>query len=1197
MIIKNIGTMSAGFTPALEPSFPAHAPAWASEADATSPKRRCHSGRLVMLLTTLSFLLCLTTFPANAASTKQQLNEEIGRAQALYDATAISLNGWDVPLGTKWVTEETAQNLAGEITVALNIYNGADLTDYDAYLISLSNAQNYFTEALNPSGLKYDYASLTAAIADAESAISPANFAVSADGLNVPGLKQWTSQANLDLFKYQINAARQVITTCGAHGTNVSDAQVKQVTINNTAGALDTYRTTTFANTLDYGYMPDYSNLTALIATARNKLMSTAISADGADVPDGASWTSQAVWDALKVAVDDAQGYIDNNSGATVFTLITNQASVDTKKNGLDGDITTFDNSVGSGNGGPLLYNYLQLNAAIADAEAALESITYADACNDISPDDLWVEAGTWNNLKNLVTYGKGLSSTYGTAATNGDVKTTNQNVIDVAVSDLVSATTAMSSAKQSGCKPDYSQLSELITTADGMLNSTPESVDGHEYSSSDFWALAADRSVLQSAIDGAREYVVNNVLAIYGNYINNQNAVDEAREELSDAYTAFLTKRNAGDKYDALDASFTGLPTQITAAQNKLDSDNDGTADVLPSSNSGVDVPYGTKWIAAYYYNSLITCLDDARDIVASPSSYTKTHITNTYNALSAAIAGASPQMGLGANPAELADEIAAAQPLMETLQNVEVSTSGDGTDVIYGKYWVTQAMKDNLTVALTNATNASAVAPPQLHASEIVPLESVLRSAITAFDPRLNTPEYAKPDVTVLTDECNNIFDIVNVLASSTNGGADVKADATWVPSSDKNALLTAINTARTASYTTHAGILEAIDNLNDALTALLALQAPGSKSAYILATPQELPDGFVGAVYNAQVVDATLPDIAFSISSGALPDGLSLDASSTGVTPTGTGKLAGKPTTAGTFGFTIKATHNSMIPVVTEALPHSVRIYDAPAVVPTIEDYQDPSLVSIVSDIVTCFPFGVPMDTTVLGTITLNNKPFGGYWSTDTTLVIPHPTGYYEYETDYTLAISGLKSKDGLLTYGYNYAFRTSNMPPNPDISRSVTLLPLPYGVTSDRLPGQYWITSNENFTFRLTVPPDMIPTITTNRLINNKAETVTGVPDPEMPETRYIFTILQIHQTLEIKVALLSVDNEIIGDGTRIWASNGKLYVETPKPGLLSVYSITGVMHTRKTITDSSAIPLPKGIYIVRLNEKTYKVVAL
>jgi hypothetical protein len=71
----------------------------------------------------------------------------------------------------------------------------------------------------------------------------------------------------------------------------------------------------------------------------------------------------------------------------------------------------------------------------------------------------------------------------------------------------------------------------------------------------------------------------------------------------------------------------------------------------------------------------------------------------------------------------------------------------------------------------------------------------------------------------------------------------------------------------------------------------------------TGFSITTPSPLTPGAVGVAYSAQInVTPTTPPYSFSISSGALPVGLSLSMS---------GALSGTPTTANTYTFTITAT----------------------------------------------------------------------------------------------------------------------------------------------------------------------------------------------------------------------------------------------------------------------------------------------
>jgi len=75
-------------------------------------------------------------------------------------------------------------------------------------------------------------------------------------------------------------------------------------------------------------------------------------------------------------------------------------------------------------------------------------------------------------------------------------------------------------------------------------------------------------------------------------------------------------------------------------------------------------------------------------------------------------------------------------------------------------------------------------------------------------------------------------------------------------------------------------------------------------GASAAPLAITTTSLPNGRVGANYNATLgASGGLKPYTWSVSAGALPDGLSLNA--------GTGAISGQPTTPGTFGFTAKVT----------------------------------------------------------------------------------------------------------------------------------------------------------------------------------------------------------------------------------------------------------------------------------------------
>ena len=69
---------------------------------------------------------------------------------------------------------------------------------------------------------------------------------------------------------------------------------------------------------------------------------------------------------------------------------------------------------------------------------------------------------------------------------------------------------------------------------------------------------------------------------------------------------------------------------------------------------------------------------------------------------------------------------------------------------------------------------------------------------------------------------------------------------------------------------------------------------------------------------------------------------------------------------------------------------------------------------------------------------------------------------------------------------------------------------------------------------------------------------------------------------------------STSNEVI-TGDKVWAAAGTLFWEAAKSGTLSIYSITGQLYNQFTVSGNSSLQLPKGLFIIQLNGKAFKVV--
>jgi hypothetical protein len=74
--------------------------------------------------------------------------------------------------------------------------------------------------------------------------------------------------------------------------------------------------------------------------------------------------------------------------------------------------------------------------------------------------------------------------------------------------------------------------------------------------------------------------------------------------------------------------------------------------------------------------------------------------------------------------------------------------------------------------------------------------------------------------------------------------------------------------------------------------------------------------------------------------------------------------------------------------------------------------------------------------------------------------------------------------------------------------------------------------------------------------------------------------------------------VSVGNEPVraADAAAVWSYGGNLHVRTDRPAMLTVYSADGALIRQQTVgaAETTTLPLPPGIYIVKLGDTTAKV---
>jgi hypothetical protein len=158
-------------------------------------------------------------------------------------------------------------------------------------------------------------------------------------------------------------------------------------------------------------------------------------------------------------------------------------------------------------------------------------------------------------------------------------------------------------------------------------------------------------------------------------------------------------------------------------------------------------------------------------------------------------------------------------------------------------------------------------------------------------------------------------------------------------------------------------------------------------------------------------------------------------------------------------------------------------------------------------------------------------------------------------------------------------------------NPPVLRKVTLH-VSGDIISQPTRGEYHVNSGGNFTFTLTLPSDAMPTVSTTRRVNGAAEELTPTQNAN---GSYTYTAWLVYSDMEITVTS-TVGNTAIA-ASKVWASGGKIHITATSAGVASVYNAAGhpVATRPYTAGETVAIPLPKGLYFILSEGRSYKVI--
>ncbi|MDR2920085.1 MAG: hypothetical protein LBV72_12055 [Tannerella sp.] len=211
--------------------------------------------------------------------------------------------------------------------------------------------------------------------------------------------------------------------------------------------------------------------------------------------------------------------------------------------------------------------------------------------------------------------------------------------------------------------------------------------------------------------------------------------------------------------------------------------------------------------------------------------------------------------------------------------------------------------------------------------------------------------------------------------------------------------------------------------------------------------------------------------------------------------------------------------------------------------------------------------------PQPVVKLGNIILSNSNY--------TVSYPDTqVGAYIEEGSYNVRVDAVAN--GNLTGSVIESFEIVEA---PETYYTVTI-PQVEGVTTDPPAGTYDVTDGNYFVFYITVDPPQQITVKVN------GEVVTPY---YLGNNEYEVMITDIEENINVEIKTGDVGNmDISTENVKVYGVNGMLYVETPTIAQIQVYSINGQLRYHgKTELMTTGIPLSRGIYIVKVDNKTFK----
>ena len=175
--------------------------------------------------------------------------------------------------------------------------------------------------------------------------------------------------------------------------------------------------------------------------------------------------------------------------------------------------------------------------------------------------------------------------------------------------------------------------------------------------------------------------------------------------------------------------------------------------------------------------------------------------------------------------------------------------------------------------------------------------------------------------------------------------------------------------------------------------------------------------------------------------------------------------------------------------------------------------------------------------------------------------------------------------------------------------PPIIRRSVVMPQVQGIATNPAAGLHYVRSRDDFEFEMWALDGYSlkdVTVTTDRgnevIISNEQSLVGSViarneAISSKGAERLHVRIRHINAATTIRIAGITVGNELLPQSARVWGYDGKAYFSLATPAEVSIYTISGMLFDQRALpAGDTSIQLPAGMYIIRTaNQNQWKIV--